>query len=149
MLEVSCMYFNIDFVVEDIGKMFGVFGFDGLFNGGKMCVYFDGIWLGGLLVIILVNLDGKFDVYVIDGCIFEVILLGVGCLFGLVLLVELLWWFMLDFGDVFGKGLVFDIIDGSFNFVDGNVIIKDFKIYGFVVEIIVSGCIGMCVCDYD
>ena len=147
--EASRTHLNIDFAAEDIGKMLGAFGFDGLFNGGKTRAHLDGSWPGGPSAITLANLDGKLDVHVTDGRIPEATSPGVGRLLGLVSLAELPRRLTLDFGDVFGKGLAFDTIDGSFNFADGNATTKDLKIHGPAAETTVSGRTGMRARDYD
>ncbi|MGN6236450.1 YhdP family protein [Dyella sp.] len=147
--EASRTHLNIDFAAEDIGKMLGAFGFDGLFNGGKTRAHLDGSWPGGPSAITLANLDGKLDVHVTDGRIPEATSPGVGRLLGLVSLAELPRRLTLDFGDVFGKGLAFDTIDGSFSFADGNATTKDLKIHGPAAEITVSGRTGMRARDYD
>ncbi|WP_404630842.1 YhdP family protein [Dyella ginsengisoli] len=147
--EDSRTHLNIDFAAEDIGKMLGALGFDGLFNGGKTRAHLDGSWPGGPSAITLANLDGKLDVHVTDGRIPEATSPGMGRLLGLVSLAELPRRLTLDFGDVFGKGLAFDTIDGSFDFADGNATTKNLKISGPAAEITVSGRTGMRARDYD
>lgn len=147
--EDSRTHLNIDFAAEDIGKMLGALGFDGLFNGGKTRAHLDGSWPGGPSAITLANLDGKLDVHVTDGRIPEATSPGMGRLLGLVSLAELPRRLTLDFGDVFGKGLAFDTIDGSFDFADGNATTQNLKISGPAAEITVSGRTGMRTRDYD
>ncbi len=147
--EASRTHLNIDFAAEDIGKMLGAFGFDGLFSGGKMRTHLNGSWPGGPSSITLANLDGKLDVHVTDGRIPAATSPGVGRLLGLVSLAELPRRLTLDFGDVFGKGLAFDTIEGSFDFADGNATTRNLKISGPAAEITVSGRTGMRARDYD
>ncbi|MGA0586021.1 YhdP family protein [Dyella sp. KRB-257] len=147
--EDSRTHLNIDFAAKDIGKMLGALGFDGLFDDGKTRAHLDGSWPGGPSAITLANLNGKLDVHVTDGRIPEATSPGVGRLLGLVSLAELPRRLTLDFGDVFGKGLAFDTIDGSFEFADGNATTRNLKISGPSAEITVSGRTGMRARDYD
>lgn len=147
--EDSQTHLAIDFSAEDIGKMLDALGFDGLFNGGKTRAHLDGTWPGSPSAITLANLEGRLQVHVTDGRIPEADSPGVGRLLGLVSLAELPRRLTLDFGDVFGKGLAFDSIDGSFLFADGNATTQNMKIKGPAAEITVTGRTGLRARDYD
>jgi uncharacterized protein (TIGR02099 family) len=147
--EDSQTHLAIDFSAEDIGKMLDALGFDGLFNGGKTRAHLDGTWPGSPSAITLANLEGRLQVHVTDGRIPEADSPGVGRLLGLVSLAELPRRLTLDFGDVFGKGLAFDSIDGSFVFADGNATTQNMKIKGPAAEITVTGRTGLRARDYD
>lgn len=147
--ENSQTHLAIDFSAEDIGKMLDALGFDGLFNGGKTRAHLDGHWPGSPSAITLANLEGQLQVHVSDGRIPEADSPGVGRLLGLVSLAELPRRLTLDFGDVFGKGLAFDTIDGHFTFADGNATTQDMKIKGSAAEITVTGRTGLRTRDYD
>ncbi|HET6432302.1 YhdP family protein [Dyella sp.] len=145
----SQTHMRIDFAAEDLGKMLSVLGFDGLFDGGKTRAHLDGRWPGGPSAITLANLDGTLDVDVTDGRIPEAASPGVGRLLGLVSLAEVPRRLTLDFGDVFGKGLAFDRIHGSFVFADSVATTSNLKISGPAAEIAVSGRTGLRARDYN
>jgi len=147
--ENSQTHLAIDFSAEDIGKMLDALGFDGLFNGGKTRAHLDGRWPGSPSAITLANLEGPLQVHVTDGRIPEADSPGVGRLLGLVSLAELPRRLTLDFGDVFGKGLAFDSIEGRFVFADGNATTQNLKIKGPAAEITVTGRTGLRARDYD
>ncbi|HEX5304839.1 MAG TPA: YhdP family protein, partial [Dyella sp.] len=145
----SHTHMAIDFSAEDIGKMLGAFGYDGLFDGGQTRAHLDGSWPGGPAAFTLANLEGKLEVHVTDGRIPEASSPGVGRLLGLVSLAELPRRLTLDFGDVFGKGLGFDSIDGTFDFANGNATTQNLRLVGPAAEITVTGRTGLRARDYD
>lgn len=147
--QASQTHLAIDFSAEDIGKMLDALGFDGLFNGGKTRAHLDGTWPGSPSAITLANLQGQLEVHVTDGRIPEADSPGVGRLLGLVSLTELPRRLTLDFGDVFGKGLAFDSIDGRFAFADSMATTDNLRIKGPAAEITVSGRTGLRTRVYD
>jgi uncharacterized protein YhdP len=74
---------------------------------------------------------------------------GVGRLFGLVSLAELPRRLTLDFGDVFGKGLGFDSINGDFRLADGSATTNNLVIKGPAAQISITGRTGLRAKDYD
>ena len=135
----SHTHMRIDFAAQDLGAMLGAFGFEGLVDGGKTSDQLDASWPGGPSALSLVNMNGKLSVNVSNGRIPEVSSPGAGRLLGLASLTELPRRFSLDFGDVFGKGLGFDLITGDFNLADGNATTSNLKIHSSAGEVSITG----------
>lgn len=139
---------RINFAADDLGKMLTAFGYTGLVNGGKTSDQLDASWPGSPSSFSLANATGTLAVHVSDGRIPEMGP-GVGRLFGLVSLAELPRRLTLDFGDVFGKGLGFDSIDGDFQLADGNATTTNLVIKGPAAQIGITGRTGLRARDYD
>ncbi|MEP7185173.1 MAG: YhdP family protein [Rhodanobacter sp.] len=142
-------HMRINFAAEDLGAMLGAFGFDGLVNGGKTIDLLDARWPGAPSGISLATMNGTLSIDVKDGRIPEAGSPGVGRLLGLVSLAELPRRLTLDFGDVFGKGLAFDSIEGDFHLADGNATTDNLVIAGSSANISVTGRTGLKAKDYD
>jgi hypothetical protein len=80
----SHTHMNIDFAADDLGRMLGAFGFDGLVNGGKTSDQLDASWPGSPNALSLANMDGTLSINVNDGRIPEVSSPGAGRFLGLV-----------------------------------------------------------------
>lgn len=139
---------RIQFAADDLGKMLAAFGYTGLVNGGKTDDQLDASWPGSPSSFSLANATGTLAIHVADGRIPEMAP-GVGRLFGLVSLAELPRRLTLDFGDVFGKGLGFDAINGDFQLGDGNAVTHNLVIKGPAAQISVTGRTGLRAKDYD
>ena len=72
-----------------------------------------------------------------------------GRLFGLLSLQTLPRRLSLDFSDLFGKGLAFDVIAGHFDIDNGNAYTNNLTMSGPSVNIDVSGRTGLVDKDYD
>ena len=145
----SQTHMRINFAAEDLGAMLGAFGFDGLVNGGKTNDRLDASWPGAPSGLSLATMNGKLSIDVKDGRIPEAGSPGVGRLLGLVSLAELPRRLTLDFGDVFGKGLAFDSIEGDFHLADGNATTSNLVISGPSANISITGRTGLKAKDYD
>ncbi|TAL74758.1 MAG: TIGR02099 family protein [Rhodanobacter sp.] len=139
---------RIGFAADDLGKMLGAFGYNGLVTGGKTSDQLDASWPGAPSSFSLANATGTLSVHVSDGHIPDVGP-GMGRLFGLVSLAELPRRLTLDFGDVFGKGLGFDSIDGDFHLADGSATTSNLLIKGPAAQIGITGRTGLRARDYD
>ncbi len=139
---------RIGFAADDLGKMLTAFGYTGLVNGGKTEDQLDASWPGAPSAFSLVNATGTLAIHVNDGRIPEMGP-GVGRLFGLVSLAELPRRLTLDFGDVFGKGLGFDSINGDFRLADGSATTNNLVIKGPAAQISITGRTGLRAKDYD
>ncbi|HEY1588556.1 MAG TPA: AsmA-like C-terminal region-containing protein, partial [Rhodanobacter sp.] len=109
----------------------------------------DASWPGAPSALSLATMNGTLGIKVNDGRIPEAATPGVGRLLGLVSLAELPRRLSLDFGDVFGKGLAFDLIAGDFHLADGNATTSNLVINGSAANIRVSGRTGLRAKDYD
>lgn len=145
----SQTHMRINFAAEDLGAMLGAFGFDGLVTGGKTSDRLDASWPGAPSGLSLATMDGTLSIDVKDGRIPAAGSPGVGRLLGLVSLAELPRRLTLDFGDVFGKGLAFDSIEGDFHLADGNATTNNLVIAGPSANISVTGRTGLKAKDYD
>jgi uncharacterized protein (TIGR02099 family) len=145
----SHTHMKINFAADDLGAMLGAFGFDGLVHGGKTQDQLDASWPGSPSALSLATMDGTLSVHVADGRIPEATSPGVGRLLGLVSLAELPRRLSLDFGDVFGKGLAFDRIEGDFHLADGNATTSNLAIDGPAANVRISGRTGLRARDYD
>ncbi len=74
---------------------------------------------------------------------------GVGRVFGLLSLQALPRRLSLDFKDFFNKGFRFDLIKGSFSFLDGQAYTKNMLMKGPVGNVLVKGRTGLVAQDYD
>lgn len=72
-----------------------------------------------------------------------------GRLFGLLSFQSLPRRLSLDFTDLFGKGMAFDRIEGTFEISDGNAYTNDLHLRGPSAEVAVAGRTGLVVQDYD
>lgn len=144
----SHSHMRIGFAAEDLGAMLAAFGYKGLVNGGKTHDQLDASWPGAPSSLSLASMTGTLDIHVEDGRIPDAAP-GVGRLLGLVSLAELPRRLTLDFGDVFGKGLGFDSINGQFRLADGNATTKDVAIKGAAANIHISGRTGLRARDFD
>lgn len=139
---------RINFAADDLGKMLTAFGYTGLVNGGKTEDQLEASWPGAPSAFSLANATGTLAIHVNDGRIPEMGP-GVGRLFGLVSLAELPRRLTLDFGDVFGKGLGFDSINGDFRLADGSATTNNLVIKGPAAQISITGRTGLRAKDYD
>jgi len=139
---------RINFAADDLGRMLTAFGYTGLVNGGKTQDQLDASWPGPPSAFSLANSTGTLGIHVSDGRIPE-LGPGVGRLFGLVSLAELPRRLSLDFGDVFGKGLGFDSINGDFRLTDGSATTNNLVIKGPAAQISITGRTGLRAKDYD
>ena len=139
---------RISFAADDLGRMLTAFGYNGLVNGGKTSDQLDASWPGPPSAFSLANATGTLAIRVSDGRIPEVGP-GMGRLFGLVSLAELPRRLTLDFGDVFGKGLGFDSINGDFRLADGSATTGNLVIKGPAAQISITGRTGLRAKDYD
>ncbi len=94
------------------------------------------------------ELAGSLEVKIESGEVTEVDP-GMGRLVGLFSLHALGKRLLLDFSDLFAKGLEFDRIEGSFELSDGDAYTTDLEMVGPAVRIVVTGRTGLDSQDYD
>ncbi len=140
--------FQADITGEDLGQILGVFGFEGLINGGQSVIEIDAEWDGAPSDFRLSRLEGSLTATVGRGEIVEVEP-GAGRLFGLLSLRKVPRRLRLDFADLFKSGLVFDSIDAAFRLERGNAYTDGVRIKGPTAEIRISGRTGLVTQDYD
>ena len=141
--------FNISLKADKIDKMLETFGYDvTAIKGGKTSISIDAGWEGSPDEFALDKLAGSFDIKVKKGRLLEVSP-SAGRLFGLLSIQTLPRRLTLDFTDLFGKGLAFDKITGSFNITNGNAYTNDLHLTGPSADVLISGRTGLSDQDYD
>ncbi len=103
---------------RDLGKALQALGYSASLEGGKMEAELKVNWPASLLDFAPELLQGSLRLHLTDGRLPEVEP-GVGRLVGLINLFSLVRRLQLDFSDLFGPGLSFDVIDGTFQFDNG------------------------------
>ena len=142
-------YFTIDLEARKLHKMLAAFGYDDTaIKADKTEIAIDAGWDGSPDEFSLDKLAGTFDIRVKKGQLLEVSP-AAGRLFGLLSIQTLPRRLTLDFTDLFGKGLAFDRITGSFNIADGDAYTNDLHLTGPSVDVLISGRTGLAAQDYD
>ncbi len=133
----------------DLGKMLSSLGFSAIFKGGKTTLEGSLHWPGSPMGISLSNIKSKLKYTVEDGSIVNVEPGTGGRLLGLFSLAALPRRLMLDFSDIFGKGLHFDSINGTLNIHDGNAFMDNNLMKSPLAYISASGRTGLVKRDFD
>ena len=142
-------YFTINVKADKLHKMLDTFGYDAAaIKAGKTRISIDAGWEGSPDEFSLDKLAGTFDLRVKKGQLLEVSP-AAGRLFGLLSIQTLPRRLTLDFTDLFGKGLAFDKLTGSFNIANGNAYTNDLHLSGPSVDVLISGRTGLSDQDYD
>ena len=142
-------YFTIDLEARKLHKMLAAFGYDDTaIKANKTEISIDAGWDGAPDEFSLDKLAGTFDIRVEKGRLLEVSP-AAGRLFGLLSIQTLPRRLTLDFTDLFGKGLAFDKITGSFNIANGNAYTNNLHLTGPSADVLVSGRTGLADQDYD
>ncbi|MGV6851527.1 MAG: YhdP family protein, partial [bacterium] len=110
--------FKIHMTSESLGDMLDGFGYSGVVKSGQTIANMDVWWEGAPTSFKMEKLEGTMSINVGAGRILEVDA-GAGRLLGLFSLRSLPRRLLLDFSDIFGKGLAFDKITGDFVFNRG------------------------------
>ena len=141
--------FTINLKADKLHKMLDTFGYDSsAIKAGKTRISIDAGWEGSPDEFSLDKLAGTFDIRVKKGQLLEVSP-AAGRLFGLLSIQTLPRRLTLDFTDLFGKGLAFDKITGSFNIANGNAYTNDLHLTGPSADVLISGRTGLSDQDYD
>ena len=141
--------FDIHVKADKFQKMLDTFGYDATaIKAGKTEIFIDAGWDGSPDDFSLDKLAGTFDIKVKKGRLLEVSP-SAGRLFGLLSIQTLPRRLTLDFTDLFGKGLAFDKITGSFNITNGNAYTNDLHLTGPSADVLISGRTGLSDQDYD
>ena len=140
--------FAIDFSSSDMGKTMEAFGVADQMSGGDVHIKSRLAWPDMPANAKLALLNGKIEVDAKKGRFLQV-KPGAGRLFGLLDLSAIGRYLMLDFSPLFGKGFIFDRIQGQIDVEKGNARTRDFLIKGPATEIGVGGRIGLAAEDFD
>jgi uncharacterized protein (TIGR02099 family) len=141
--------FNFTLNAASMKTMLETFNYDvATIEKGKINLTLDAEWQGAPVEFSLSNITGNLHMNIEKGR-FTDIDPSAGRLFGLLSLQTLPRRLSLDFSDLFGKGLVFDLIAGHFDIDNGNAYTNNLAMRGPSVSIDVSGRTGLVDQDYD
>ncbi len=140
--------FSIDLSSSDMGKTMEAFGMADQMSGGDVHIKSQLAWSDTPAGVQVAGLNGKVEVDAKKGRFLQV-KPGAGRLFGLLDLSAIGRYLMLDFSPLFGKGFIFDRIQGQIDIQKGNAYTRNFLIKGPATEIGVGGRIGLAAEDFD
>ena len=141
--------FNFTLNAASMKTMLETFNYDvTAIEDGKTSLALDAQWQGTPMDFSLNNINGNLHMDIEKGR-FTDIDPSAGRLFGLLSLQTLPRRLSLDFSDLFGKGLAFDVIAGHFDIDNGNAYTNNLTMSGPSVNIDVSGRTGLVDQDYD
>ena len=141
--------FNIHLLARKMDAMLKTFGYDlKPVKNGKTVLNIDAGWVGAPTDFAFKNLNGSLDMQIDKGQLLDIDP-SAGRLFGLLSIQTLPRRLLLDFSDIFGKGLTFDSIEGDFEITDGNAYTNDLYMHGPTADITVTGRTGLADKDYD
>lgn len=140
--------FDIEFSSPDMGKTMEAFDAPDRLAGGEVSVKSHLSWSGSPTNPHLAALSGKVNVSAKKGRFLQV-KAGAGRLFGLLDLSAIGRYLTLDFSPVFGKGLLYDRIQGEVNIEKGNAYTSGFSIRGPATQLDVGGRVGLVAEDFD
>jgi uncharacterized protein (TIGR02099 family) len=141
--------FNIHLIAKKMDAMLKTFGYDTKpVKNGKTTLDIDAGWIGAPTEFAFRNLNGSLDMQIEKGQLLDIDP-SAGRLFGLLSIQALPRRLLLDFSDIFGKGLTFDSIEGGFEITDGNAYTNDLYMHGPSADITITGRTGLADKDYD
>jgi uncharacterized protein YhdP len=147
--DVDESRFRIGLRAEKIDSMLQTFGYNVTsIRKGETTLNIDAAWTGAPSEFALAKLNGSIDMRVRKGQLLDVNPKA-GRLFGLLSIQALPRRLMLDFSDLFGKGMAFDAIEGTFQIEDGNAYTNDLFMEGPSASVSVTGRTGLAEQDYD
>jgi uncharacterized protein (TIGR02099 family) len=143
-------YSQVEFQIEstDVAATMSRFGFSQGVTGNNGQVDAQINWRGVLFQPALARLDGTAQIRVEDGMVNEVSP-GAGRLFGLLSINALQRRLLLDFSDLFGRGLAFDQITASYRIEQGDAYTEDLLLLGPGLDVGIAGRTGLAARDYD
>lgn len=133
---------------DDLGPALQSLGYPGGVAADSARVTFDLQWPGGPSADIASGLTGTLHLQMSDGQLNDV-QPGAGRLLGLLSVAALPRRLVLDFSDVFSKGLSFDSISGDFSFRDGSAYTRNLTLKGPAASAEMVGRTGLVARDYD
>jgi uncharacterized protein (TIGR02099 family) len=142
--------FETGLASPDLGQFLKTLGYDrsGI-EGGKTQIEVEASWPGGPTAYSLARSRGRLTLKVEDGMLSAVDPGAVGRVFGLLSVQALPRRLTLDFRDLFGKGLRYRRIEGSFAVADGEARTSDLVLEGDAARIEVDGRIDLAAEEYD
>ena len=142
--------FDVQIHGDDLGRMLDALGYDGsAVKGGVTSVAMDGSWPGTPGDFAPEKLRGVIHLSSTDGNLTQIERGVPGRVFGLITFTSLPRRLLLDFGDLFSRGIEFDLIKGSFALENGNAYTEDLFMESDTARIEVVGRTGLLSRDYD
>ncbi|HFD31185.1 MAG TPA: TIGR02099 family protein [Gammaproteobacteria bacterium] len=142
--EKQTSTFDIAIHTTNLGKTITDWGFADAFGGGVGDVKIKASWPGKPSDFSYETAKGQVDIDVKDANLLD-FELGAAKMVGLFIPRRLL----LDFRDVFQKGMHFDSIKGQYQIEDGNAYTTNLNLDGPIADIQMAGRIGLVTEDYD
>lgn len=147
--DVDQSRFKIALRAEQIDSMLQTFGYNVTsIRKGETTLDIDAGWAGAPSEFALAKLNGTLDMRVAKGQLLDVNPKA-GRLFGLLSIQSLPRRLMLDFTDLFGKGMAFDAIEGTFQIENGNAYTNDLYMESPSASVAITGRTGLAEQDYD
>ncbi len=141
--------FTIQAHATEFNSMLKTFGYDvAAVKKGEANFAIDANWIGTPMDFSLDKLNGTLGLKIGKGQLLD-IQPSAGRLFGLLSLQTLPRRLTLDFSDLFGDGMAFDVIEGNFVIRNGDAYTDDLIMKGPSVDISISGRTGLSTHDYD
>ena len=141
--------FKVKLHAANIETMLDTFGYNlAAVRKGETDLEIDAIWPGAPMDFKLENLSGSLTLGIKKGQLLDVEPKA-GRLFGLLSIQSLPRRLSLDFTDLFGKGMAFDTIDGSFQIANGQAYTNDLHLSGPSADVVITGRTGLADQDYD
>jgi len=142
---------SLEFVLDsnNLGATMRDLGYLETIDQGKGKVSAKLEWPGALYNPDLSHISGEVELDFRNGRILDIEPGGAARLFGLFSLQTLPKRLILDFSDLFSKGLGFDSISGKFKVEDGDAYTNDFELLGTSADVSLKGRIGLGAQDYD
>ncbi|MHB8623774.1 MAG: YhdP family protein [Sulfuricaulis sp.] len=141
--------FQIQFNSSDMGKTMTAFDVPDQLAGGIVSVKSNLSWPGSPANFQLATVSGGVEISAKKGRFLQVKPGVRGRLFGLFDLSAISRYLTLDFSPIFGKGLIYDQINGDVTLEQGNAYTHNLTIHGPATQIGVDGRIGLAAEDYD
>lgn len=141
--------FEMELHAENMETMLTTFNYNQTpVKKGETNLYLKADWQGTPMDFSLEGMNGSLKMQIGKGHMLDVDPLA-GRLFGLFSLHTLSRRLTLDFSDIFGKGLAFDKIEGSFSIDNGNAYTNDLYMHGPAANVSISGRTGLSEQNYD
>jgi len=134
---------------EDVGKTMKDLGYVDTIADGKGTLSAKLSWPASLLDPDLAQIAGEVSFNMQNGRILDIEPGKAARLFGLFSIQTLPRRLMLDFSDIFSKGLRFDVIKGDFNIEHGDAYTTNVQLIGPNADVLLKGRIGIGAQDYD
>ena len=140
--------FQLHLESKNLGDTMDDLDYVGSISGGEGNIDANISWPGPLTDVDIARLQGDVAIHFKRGKLLAIDS-GAGRIFGLFSLQTLPKRLLLDFSDLYEKGIVFNTISGNFTIEDGDAYTNNFYMAGPAAKAQVAGRIGLATQDYD